>query len=208
MKTNLLLSILLLFVCFNSKAQYNLSFVMSRLWCDQTTEAGEDEIYFRVIAKMSNGAYLNIRQPSSHWNMNDGNEPRNVDNVTLLRTNLASGESGIITVIICEEDGGGSEQWQILGEKLLSFCDDPYCVAAQQVSYWLRKFGLTIQDSDDYIGSFSIAFGFNQNGSFWCNRQNLEQYCSEEKWGMYGYKIQLCGDGSNYTGWYYFGNGN
>jgi hypothetical protein len=209
MKQIMLIALLLICGAMQLSAQdYNLSFVMNRLWCDQTTEMGEDEIYLRVIVKTSSGAYLNTRQPSEHWNMNDGNDPRNVDGVTLLRTHLNAGESGTIIVIVCEEDGGGSEQWQQLGETILSACDHPYCIAAQQISYWTRQLGLTIHDTDDYIGSFSINFGFDNNGKFWWERQNLERYCSEEKWGETGTKIRLCGDGADYTGWFSFGNGN
>lgn len=180
---------------------------MTRLWCDQTTEHGEDEIYLKIIAKISNGGSLNNQQPNGHWDMNDGNEPRSVENVTLLRTHMDAGDSGTIIVIICEQDGGGSEKWQKIGEAVLSTCDDPRCIAAQQVSYWSRKLGLTIQDTDDYIGSFTIDFGYNRDGSFWWKQGNLERYCSSKKWGDTGVEIQLCGDGSNYTGWFYFGNG-
>ena len=206
MKKLFILLSLITFIHTKSIAQTNVNFVMSRLWCDQTTEAGEDEIYLKVIAKMSNGGTLNNQQPNDHWDMNDGNEPRNVDNTTLLITPLKAGESGTIIVIVCEQDGGGSEKWQKIGEAVLSVCDDPRCIAAQQISYWSRKLGLTIQDTDDYIGSFTIDFGFNNDGSFWSKRGNLERYCSEEKWGDNGFKIQLCGDGSNYTGWFSFGS--
>jgi hypothetical protein len=101
-----------------------------------------------------------------------------------------------------------SGQWKKLGDAMLASCDQPGCIASQQVLPWAQKIGLTVQNTDDYIGSFSLDFGYDDKGVFWWKRGNLEKYCAEEKWETVGTKIQLCGDESSYTGWFYFGNGN
>ncbi len=188
-----------------STAQYNISFHMEQLWCDQTTEAGEDEIYLHVVYRGSDGSYLNsIFGP---WDMNDGNEPRSVDKWVLLRTNLTTGQYGTITVSIMEQDGGDLNQWKKVGDKILATCNHPKCLVAQQVSNWVEQSGFNIIDSDDYIGSFSITFGYDQYGKFYFNRENLERYYKEEPWGSTGLRLFFSGDGSNYNGYFYFGNG-
>lgn len=177
---------------------------MRQLLCNKTTESGEDEVYIIVAGKLSNGGYWNFRMPgaTNHWDLNDGNSPREVTEWGLASSNapLNIGESATFNIYIMEEDGGGLGQILDVAQKVIDQCPDPRCLAASNVIQTANSIGLPV-DTDDYIGSFSVTVYRNLNG-YYAEWMNFDR-CGKVGWSNGGgleEQINFGGDGSSYIG--------
>lgn len=200
------LSALLIFtLCFISAANaQGFRLVMRQLLCNKTTESGEDEVYIIVAGKTSNGSYWNFRMPgpNNHWDLNDGNSPRDVTDWELAASALPLnvGESAALNIYIMEEDGGSLGQILDVAKKVIDQCPDPRCLAASNVIQTANSVGLPT-DTDDYIGSFSVVIYRTPSG-YSCEWMNLTR-CGKVGWSNGGgceEQINFSGDGSAYVG--------
>ncbi len=179
--------------------------VAFNLWCDATTEHGQDEIYYIIAAKLSNGTTITNRLPgpTGHWDINDGKPPRNINDVLLQPVSLLPGESASILVTIMEEDGGTSKTWQEIATGLLVLIPDPTGIseAAAGVLEFLGQF-LIIQDPDDFIGSYQILLR-NESGTIttqWFPLSGVsENIPGGGGPGTHGFRFN--GSKTNYFGW-------
>lgn len=211
-KKTFLLSIILLAI-FNCSAQL-AGLRTNWLWCDKTTEEGEDEIYFITNYRYSNG--ISNQAMLGDWNMNDGNQPRQIGNFWLWQGQLPEGTSVDITVFVMERDGGGSQQ--ILGQARTVMntltpvaCEAfppscPYAAAITGVVNFCASLPsfLQIQDTDDYIGSFTIRLScFNH--TLYTQGYNADRAVDFHGYPQNDYNLRsiydgrFTGDGSNYN---------
>jgi hypothetical protein len=165
-------------------AQQRAIFTMDNIWCNKTTEAGEDEVYLLVNYQYRDGRNGTYRIPNrSHWDLNDDNNPRQVSRVDLFSDFLNFGESVDLNVFIMEEDcGGNNGQGNII-------------VSPQILN----------QGSDDYIGSFSVKIT-NYYGNYYVNYNNFVGCSNFGQWPNYfpnfsnrTFGAFFVGGGSNYN---------
>jgi hypothetical protein len=180
------------------------------LWCGHTTEAGEDEIYFLVASKKSDGTAHTSRLPgpNEHVDMNDSGpkQDRNHINLVLWEGDLADGESVIIYTAIMEEDGGipgdllqtiGAGVGEIGGGNPISDIASGILTGVGSI---LNLSG--IRDTDDFPGSFAVHLT-NAGGRL------VQQWKAVERAKSIGvppnhpeaykpWELLLEGDGSNY----------
>lgn len=188
---------------------------MQQLCSDKTTENGADEVYIMVYARRSDGATYLQRWPSNapgessgHWDMNDGDQPTDnpdgdshcITNKTLFSEDIEPGQSWQVTVILAEEDGGTSADLQNTVGELASAVPDPFVSGAGAVLVALSELGLKIEDSDDYIGSFSVRISAGDDGL--STEWNAGDRIAEDSTDGAAKVYRMGGDGSNYIGWY------
>jgi len=188
---------------------FSYQLTMRQLLCNQTTELGEDEVYMIVNGQTSAGERWNLRLPNEHWDLNNTQEPRQVNDWILAQSarKLNIGESAVLNVVIMEEDDGriGNE---ILnqGAKILSSCaaSSPFCALGAGALAVGQALGIG-RNTDDYIGSFTVILTRTQYGM----QTQFSNYdrCRAVNVGInypQGQLIQFIGDGSNYTGLFQF----
>ena len=182
-----------------------------RFRCEKTTEAGQDEIYMLVVRTTSEGGYTTYRlpTPNGHWDLNDGEEPREVGYTCIHQIDLDNNEKANIYVVIMEEDNGLPGDWiQKVGDALNANGEEGGLVQVIGTALWaiggiFNVFG--IQDTDDYIGSFGVEFE-NRNGSLdgWHWERGDHAVTSADIPGLeHSCKISFNGDGSHYFGEFY-----
>jgi hypothetical protein len=152
------------------------------LWCDKTSEASRDEIYFQVYVHTQEMRPVGSRVPASgtiRFNDQPGTK-RNENNIVLLDMPLHSGEGATIVVGIWEQDG------------------DTLNINIQDLVE------ISIKDEDDLIGVFSVRVDNYQ--AFNVSWQAISKVVSEVPEdqtgggpGSYGFRFN--GDGSDYFGW-------
>ena len=174
---SVLISLSLLMLASAASAQHVVLYLNS-LWCDKTTEAGEDEVYFVTIFKynIQNGNHGQYTQ--GPWNINDGKQPRSIGGINLFDGVVYPNTSVDITILIMEQDGGGSAQVidranQILQVAAPVACEafPPSCPYASAIA-GIVQFAASlpdflkgiIQDTDDYIGSVTVRLSADATG--------------------------------------------
>lgn len=202
-------------ICYISigfaQAPISVGLKMRSLLCNKTTEAGEDEVYILVNGKSPTGKW-NFRLPGSntHWDLNDGNGQRQITDwfVATDNTGLKPNETSIINIAIMEEDGGTVGQLALdAAGKALEECSasgDPYCIAGALGVSIANALHLG-QDTDDYIGGFTVSMSRDENGAIHLQYYNFDrcsifQEGSQQNFGMTG--ISFSGDGSQYVAYF------
>jgi hypothetical protein len=192
---------------------------MAALSCDDTTEAGADEVYILVVGRRSDGATYAARIPgdaphlsAGHWDMNDGDQStdnpsgdsRKITGKSLFQGELGPGQSWDVVFMIMEEDGGTTKKAQQVAAGVLAKSENPFAVAAGALLSILTEIGFFIDDSDDYIGSFGVHITSGA-GVQW---RAIDRVSSEKSninnLGDREHEFRMHGDGSNYVGWYRF----
>lgn len=185
------------------------------LHCEDTTEAGADEIYVLVQGVRSDGLTVSYRAPTSntHWDMNDNSKlpVNNKSGDAQIRTDLVlfpekksvlkSGQSWELFVVIMEEDGGNSERWQKAIAAAALKSKNPYGVAAGAIlSVYTSLFGSIVDDTDDVIGSFTVRMTTGKDGKLSVQWKPVDSVV-----GVYtyrnGFEYEMNGDGSFYKVW-------
>jgi hypothetical protein len=155
-----------------ARAQTQRARLVINMDCLQTTEAGEDEIYFIMVARRSDYRTGQWRFPADrpfeeagHWNMNDGDrENSHLNGLSLVYEDLPPGQSVAWDVIVMEEDHGTGIPWAQYASQVLASTGNPYALAGAALLTIMDTLGfIPTIDSDDYIGSFSVV-ATNSNG--------------------------------------------
>jgi len=139
-----------------------LSISINNLFCIKTTEQGEDEIYFIVTAKTSDGRTFKSRVPKGekHYSVNDGNDDENrvrfKGGKELLRIPLELDQSAIITVTVMEQDRGDQSKWADLAENIVRESGTNTGWEAWLVATIGSLFA---NNPDDHVGTFEIRVG-------------------------------------------------
>lgn len=183
--------------------------VIRRILCNKTTEAGEDEIFVQFIYRGSDGSYSQGTIPTlpNHVSLNDGRGQRYTDNWNTVQDRFPLGKTGTLIINIFELDGGRLSDYMRIASGALNECGDPKCLAGKKIIDVAQRLNLDIIDSDDFIGSFSLEYGYPTNisgippGRLWKNHRNLDRAVLGESWGEYGYHMKFNGDGSEYEVW-------
>jgi hypothetical protein len=192
---------------------------MRQFCCDKTTEAGADEVYILAYGRRSDGQATfeqRVPGPSQHWDMNDGDQPTdNPDgdahcrtNKTLFTGEIGPGQSWDLTVLVMEEDGGNSAQWQRAASTAAIRSGNPFAVAGGAIlAVYTELFGGIVNDTDDYIGSFAVHIT-NDNNNIrvdWKPLDRVDHMIPDPNDGGNPNRreFRMNGDGTNYVGWYY-----
>jgi hypothetical protein len=188
--------------------------------CDKTTEAGADEVYMVIVGRSNTGRTLSARLPGdqSHWDMNDGDQGRKpaagyggdahciTDGV--LFSDIQEGEEWQFVVLMMEEDGGTTRDYQRLASQIGQQVPNPYVQGGAAVLNVLTNLGLFGSDSDDFMGSCKI-FVAKHGGALHADwdrgddRCELSQDDPEAPGNTLRHEFRFKGDGSNYVGWFY-----
>ena len=202
----------------HGKSEARAGLFMRQICCDKTTEAGADEVYFIIAGRSNTGRELFARLPgpSDHRDMNDGDQGTKpysgysgdahcVANGSLFN-DIRDGETWNFAVLVMEEDGGTSRDYQSLASQALKMIDHPIAQAAGHILGVLTKLGLFFNDTDDYIGSFGVQ-ATNHGGAItteWRNgdRVVLSQNDPDAPGDPNRHEFRMNGDGSNYVGWF------
>jgi hypothetical protein len=186
------------------------------LQCVKTTERGADEVYMLVFARRTDGATVQLRlpgnyphSPQGHWDMNDNpdlqrNNPSGdshiIDNKSLFTGELSGGQSWDIVVVVMEEDGGNSAEWQKAIAEAAQSSGNPYAIAAGVIlEVYTSLFGAIVNDTDDYIGSYSLHVA-NNNGNVSLQWRPIDRIYDQHDFKN-GHEYDMNGDGSNYKLW-------
>jgi hypothetical protein len=182
------------------------------LECDDTTEAGADEVYILAFGKRSDGATYTVRHPGdgAHWDMNDGNQPTDnpngdshrITNKTIFVGDLTPGQSWDVLFMVMEEDGGTTKTVQEIGAGFLVESGNPYAIAGGVALGILTSLGLFIRDTDDYIGSFAVHI-VNENGAIRVVWRTVDRVFAQYTFKN-GFEFDMNGDGSLYKAWVYY----
>lgn len=174
--------------------------------CDKTTEMGEDEVYYVVTTKKSDGTVNSFRLPGngSHWDMNDNGKKPDVSVDLLKFDDLKKGESMVVIVAVMEEDGGSVKQWLEFGKKLgEELPTGKLTTKVTGILDIMLKIFPDIQDTDDYIGSFRVDLAYRESDGYttaeWgaVERSSGLGQCSGPRSNCFRFD----GDGTNYLGW-------
>jgi hypothetical protein len=157
------------------------------MWCDETSESGEDEIYFRVdVHTVVTQSYVVPQQGLLHFN--DHGTKQSHNNIVLADLPLADGEWAVIVVTIWEHDPGFTWGIQI------------------DVGGQGTVLDLEFTDDDDLIGGFSVQIDMGKEAvakTAWRPGVYVSAEVPEDQTGggpgSYGFRFR--GDGSNYFGW-------
>jgi hypothetical protein len=210
---------ILIMVTFSLTSAQTVRLGMRQICCDKTTEAGADEVYILVYGRRSDGQATfeqRLPGPGMHWDMNDGDQPTdNPNGDAHCRTNknlftgeIPAGQSWDVVVLVMEEDGGTSAQWQRAASSAAIKSGNPYAIAAGSIlAVYTSLFGAIINDTDDYIGSFA-AHITNDCGSIHVDWRPIDRVAHMIPDPNYPgnanrREFRMNGDGSNHVGWYY-----
>jgi hypothetical protein len=189
------------------------------LCCDKTTEKGADEVYIVLIGKSNTGRNIVSRLPNAngHWNMNDGSQgskpasgydgDAHCISDGVLFADIRDGETWNFAVMIMEEDGGTTKDYQKFASEILKQVDDPYLKAGGVVLDLLTRLGLWATDTDDYIGSFGVQVT-NKGGQInvtWRDAERISRSTPDPDApnDPKRHEFRFNGDGSNYVGWFH-----
>ncbi len=190
-----------------SFAQQSATLKIIHLECHKTTERSEDEVYFIISGKTNRGKNIIERVPGynhgDHWDMNDGKKDanRNIRNRQVFTMNLDSGEIVQLNVLMMEEDGGTSKEWQQLAGAILIKIPDPTgtCQTIGSISLIISPF-LNFKDRDDFIGSFAVTIQ-NKDGVLitqWAGLDQVEKFQSNWENHCNWFWLMMNGDGAYY----------
>lgn len=181
--------------------------------CDKTTESGADEVFIMVIGKRTDGASYGQRFPhaTGHWDVNDGNQPNDnpsgdshcITNKPLFSGELLPGQAWDVIVSLMEEDGGNTKSAQQAAAALAASSGDPYAVAGGALIGLLTAAGVSINDTDDFLGSFVIHIA-NNNGNITHQWKGIDRigHINRDLHGGVGHEYRFNGDGSDYVAWF------
>lgn len=177
---------------------------MHYLKCDKTTEEGEDEVYFVVGTKHSNGKVSTFRLPSSkgHWDLNDGSNPNTtIANIAIAEFELAPKEHIDLVFNLHEEDGGMADEYMNQIGTLLESTQDPYATAVGGFAKLIAAL-FDFRDTDDWMGSFMVRVNRNEKGQYFASWQPIARIpvIDPAGRGQFYRAVLFSGDGSNYTG--------
>ncbi|MDB5122359.1 MAG: hypothetical protein JWP94_488 [Mucilaginibacter sp.] len=180
------------------------SFNIEDIECGKTTEAGEDETYVLLIYKFggANGGTERVPSDDGHWDMNDGadDQNRHVKPGKVIGFNLEDGGSVDMIVQVMEEDGGDGRDFINFGNGVIAACGitNPYVLGGAALATVFSQF-FHIQDTDDWIGSFSVHIERNGDQISW--KYQPVARCIDpagEMTNMSRGWVHLNGDGSDY----------
>jgi hypothetical protein len=204
---------LLIFFCiisFSSFAQLNLGF--REFCCKNTTEWGNDEIYFLISAKFSNGNSIHEIFPDEAGNIymnDDKGDHICIGSKKLLAFTLNDNESVLITVTIMEQDGDSANvglRYKATLTDILDNIDNNFKNDAVIISKMKNLFPHK-KDTDDWIGSFEV-FIKKTDGILYTNWHSVSKLKNEND-----FKLNM--DGNNtcyicfeskrpkYQGWFF-----
>jgi hypothetical protein len=155
--------------------------VMTRLFCEHTTEAGHDEVYCYYGGVNGAGQQKSDRKPGlrdgagadngTAWDMNDrGDKQDQTFNATLYEEPLAPGQSARLGFVFRESDGSdirdAFRDAGMLAGKVAEVVDDPEIGAIVKVVAAVFKLlgALVPKNNDDPLGAFALKLT-NQNGN-------------------------------------------
>jgi hypothetical protein len=196
---------------------------MLGLCCGKTTEPGADEAYLFVAGLRSDNTNASPQQYSArlpdandplhrgdvrfHWDINDGGQPDNnpsgdshcIRDRVLFEGDLPEGQSWDFSLIFMEEDGGNSALAQDILAGILMKSGDPYAATAGGVLGVMTALGVRINDTDDYLGSFSLRIK-NSGGKLTVDWKSIDRINYLSPSGNYA-EVKMNGDGSDYITW-------
>jgi hypothetical protein len=171
-------------------------------------------VFVMVAAKRTDGKVYAQRWPgpSNHWDMNDGDQPTDnpsgdshcIKNKPLFTGELAPGQAWDVIVSIMEEDGGNTKQAQEVLAALGESSGDPFLMTGGAVVGLLTKLGVSVNDTDDYIGSWVLHVS-NENGNIthqWKGIDRIGHIDRDVNGDHKGHEYRFNGDGSDYVGWF------
>jgi len=172
-------------------------FGMPYLECFKTTEAGEDEVYLVVSGNWRGGESFQHRFPnaSGHWDLNDREGDPPVKDQNLINFTMNDGDAVDLVVMVMEEDGGTSGGWTSLAGSVIGLVNPK----AGSIITTIGKF-LTIEDSDDFIGAFSVHIQ-NEGGNILAQfkpRDRVSDISDPNEYWIKA-KVVMNGDGSDYS---------
>ena len=143
--------------------------------CLKTTEAGQDEIYFIVVARSTFGVtrQMRIPGPGAHFDMNDNGNNGHVQNVVIDNVDIPDGGTITYLFLVMEEDGG--LDWANTASDLLSQNGDPFSLVGAAILGVLGALG----NSDDYPGSFTASFN-NSSGAIKASYQAKDRIFQQD----------------------------
>jgi hypothetical protein len=176
---------------------------MHYLKCDKTTEAGEDEVYFVVGTRHSNGSVSTYRLPTpdKHWDMNDGNSSKSsIGGFDIAQFDLEPGEHIDLLFNLNEEDGGVADNYMNQVGNLLVATEDPYAASAGIFVKVLAAL-FDFKDSDDWMGSFMVRIRRGREGQYSADWKTIDRIFVMDPAGKGQFYRAICfrGDGSDYT---------
>jgi hypothetical protein len=190
------------------------AFTLNQLWCNRTTEQGQDEVYFIVFYRYNFIGGISGQYTTQQYNINDGNQPRSIGSFNLFQRPLYPGQSVDITVMVMEADGGGSAQIINRAQTIMEYgvpaaCmgfppSCPYATAIGGVVEFVaslpQKLQGLIQDTDDYIGSINVRLS-NNNGYLEVQYYNMNRCTSSYPPNgiLTANQSIFVGDGSSYV---------
>jgi hypothetical protein len=177
-------------------SQKQVKISMPYLESFQTTEHGEDEVYLLVSGKWGNGQTFSYRFPDAagHWDLNDGDGDPPVRNQNLLNVGMFDGQVLDLVILMMEEDGGTSKPWVDIASTVASVV----LPEASSVLGVITSF-LNFEDSDDFIGSFSMHIE-QRNGQTLTSFRPMDRVYGSSDPSKYwiSFAVNMNGDGSNY----------
>jgi len=190
---------------------------MRQFCCDKTTELGADEIYFMIYGRRSDGETFFQRYPSpnGHFDLNDGGQPTDnpagdshcITRKTLFDAELGNGQSWQLSVLVMEEDGGSTIDYQKAVGGLATKIPNPIAAGAGAVLVALAGLGMGIQDTDDYPGSFVVNISKDAAGTLsvaFGGGDHIAHIIADpdDPGNPHKAEYRFNGDGSNYVGWF------
>ena len=198
------------FISIHTFAQITIGF--KEFCCDNTTEWGNDEIYFLISAKFSNGNELNKIVPDGYGNIymnDDKGDHICIGSKELVSFLLEDEDSVIFVVTIMEQDGNNAKPYlknqAFLSNLLLpqiEFSKSDAAISSKLISLFPPK----KKDVDDWIGTLEISINKNKGiiNSEWHivnkrNKDNLVLNLDENN----SYFINFDHQRPRYKGWFY-----
>lgn len=182
---------------------------MVKLWCQQPTWEGKDQIYLVVVGKNTQGQdILKVRLPSSdgHWYMDATPAHNTLDGVKLWSGSLIENESVALTIFVMDEDKGVPGGWIGLAQAALKEMPGP---PSQTIGSTLNVMGylamtFNIENVDDFPGSVHVRLQ-NRSGhvtTTWRAGERAEDM-GEDNPNTMGHNVRghgfaLHGDNSSY----------
>jgi len=209
MKSKLLI---LFSIFFSLSLQAQVSIGFRDFCCKSTTEWANDEIYFLISAKYSNGNTLDKILPSVDGNIymnDDKGDHICLGNKLLTTIPLEEGETVVVLLTIMEEDidsGTTSLRNKALVSNLLSI-DTAMNQSDKSIISKLNKLFPTLKKGDDWIGSFKVNITKKDgllNASWYAvNHINKKSGFKENIEGKNTCFIRLKNHRTKYHGWFW-----
>jgi hypothetical protein len=154
-------------------ANINIPLQLKSLTCNHTTENGADEVYILVYATKDGGKPSLQRFPvdapheaRGHWDMNDSDQPTDnccgdshiITDRKLGNYRFVGGQTLELSILLMEEDGGSTKQFQTVAAALSQKVPNPIVQGAGKIIGALTELGVYTTDTDDLIGSVNLEF--------------------------------------------------